>query len=174
LVYRLTAALRDRLKTPFGRLYRGSGEECLRGVLRGLNTPAKIISIGDVTTYYLLKSGIVPDICIVDDLNMRLPVDHEMKKGTAHESFKDVTVKNPPGVITQELIDAIKDNMRSKKPVRIFVDGEEDLAVIPACEYAPVGAIVLYGQPHEGVVAVEVTEEKKRETLSLMEKMIKE
>ncbi len=174
MAYKLTAALRDRLKKPFGRLYRGKGDECLRDIVKGLGSPAKVISIGDVTTYYLLKAGIVPDICIVDDLTMRLPVASEVKKGTAHESFKDVRVRNPPGVITEELIDAIKDNMGSKGPVRIFVDGEEDLAVIPACEYAPVGSVVLYGQPGEGVVAVTVTEDKKRETLSLMEQMIKE
>ncbi len=174
MAYKLTPALRDRLKTPFGKLHRGKGEECLRGIVKGLGKPTKVISIGDVTTYYLLKAGIVPDMCIVDNLTMRLPVDHEVRKGTAHRSFKDVRVKNPPGVITRELIDAIKANMDSDKPVRIFVEGEEDLAVIPACEYAPVGSVVLYGQPDEGVVAVAVTEEKKRETLSLMEQMIKE
>jgi uncharacterized protein (UPF0218 family) len=174
LAYKLTPALRDRLKKPFGRLYRGKGDECLREIIKGLKNPTKVISIGDVTTYYLLKAGIVPDMCIVDDRTMRLPVELEVKKGTAHESFKDVKVENPPGVITRELVDAIKDNMGSKKPVRIFVDGEEDLAVIPACEYAPVGSVVLYGQPGEGVVAVTVTGEKKRETLSLMEQMIKE
>ncbi len=173
MAYELTPALRDRLKKPFGRLYRGKGDECLRDIVKGLKRPSKIISIGDVTTYYLLKAGIVPDMCIVDNLTMRLPVDYEVRKGTAHESFKDVRVENPPGVITRELIDAIKANMGSTKPVRIFVDGEEDLAVIPACEYAPAGSVVLYGQPNEGVVAVTVTEDKKRETLSLMEQMIK-
>jgi len=174
LAYRLTSALRDRLKTPFGKLYRGKGEGRLRDIVKGLGNPTKVISIGDVTTYYLLKAGIIPDMCIVDDLTMRLPVDHEVREGTAHWSFEDVRVKNPPGVITRELIDAIRTNMDSDKPVRIFVEGEEDLAVIPACEYAPVGSVVLYGQPDEGVVAVTVTEEKKRETLSLMEQMIKE
>ena len=174
MAYKLIPALRDRLKEPFGKLYRGKGDECLRDIVKSLGNRPKVISIGDVTTYYLLKAGIVPDMCIVDDRTMRLPVELEVRKGTAHESFKDVKVKNPPGVVTKELIDAIKDNMSSKKPVRIFVDGEEDLAVIPACEYAPVGSVVLYGQPGEGVVAVTVTEEKKRETLSLMEQMIKE
>ena len=174
MAFKLTPALRDTLKTPFGKLYRGKGDECLRSIVKSLKGPTKIISIGDVTTYYLLKAGIVPDMCIVDDMTMRLPVDHEVRKGTAHESFKDVSVKNPPGVITQELIDAIKNNMNSSMPVRIFVDGEEDLAVIPACEYAPVGSVVLYGQPNEGVVVVNVTEDKKHETLSLMEQMTRE
>ncbi len=171
MAYRLTEALRDRLKTPFGKLYRCKDEACLRDVVRSFGRPPKVIAIGDVTAYHLLKAGIVPDMCIVDDMNMRLPVDHEIRKGTAHDSFVDIVVKNPAGVITQELIDAIRDHMASRSPVRIFVDGEEDLAVIPACEYAPIGSLVLYGQPHEGVVAVEVTEEKRRETLSLMKQM---
>ncbi len=171
MAYRLTAALRDRLKAPFGKLYRCNDEACLRDAVHSFKSPPKVIAIGDVTAYNLLKAGIVPDMCIVDDMTMRLPVAHEVRKGTAHKSFKDLVVKNPAGVITQELIDAIKNNMHSKNPVRIFVDGEEDLAVIPACEYAPVGSLVLYGQPKEGVVVVEVTAEKKRETLSLMEQM---
>ncbi len=174
MAYRLTAALRDRLKTPFGRLYRCKDDACLRGVVESYKGAPKVIAIGDVTAYHLLKAGIVPDMCIVDDMTMRLPVAHEVRKGTSHKSFKDLVVKNPAGVITEELIDAIKNNMHSKDPVRIFVDGEEDLAVIPACEYAPAGSLVLYGQPKEGVVAVEVTPEKKRETLSLMEQMEKE
>jgi uncharacterized protein (UPF0218 family) len=173
LAYRLTAALRDRLKTPFGKLYPCKDDACLRDIVKSFKDTPKVIAIGDVTAYHLLKAGIVPDMCIVDDMTMRLPVDHEVRKGTSHKSFKDLVVKNPAGVITQELIDAIKNNMHSKDPVRIFVDGEEDLAVIPACEYAPAGSLVLYGQPHEGVVAVEVTDEKRRETRALMGQMEK-
>lgn len=174
MVLKLTQELRDKLKTPYGKLYRGKGEECLRRVVRTLKNPPKIISIGDLTTYYLLKAGVVPDMCLVDDITMRLPVDHEIRLGTTHRSFKEVTVRNPAGVITQELMDAIRDNMDSKEPVRIFVEGEEDLAVMPACIYAPVNAVVIYGQPNEGVVVVTVTEEKKQETLSLMQQMIEE
>jgi uncharacterized protein (UPF0218 family) len=130
----------------------------------------KIISIGDVTTYYLIKAGIVRT-CASWIISMRIPVDHEIRKGTAHESFKDVRVDNPPGVVTDELMDAIRDNMSSKVPVRIFVNGEEDLAVIPACLYAPIGSAVIYGQPNEGVVVVHVTEEKRKETQAILDQM---
>lgn len=171
MAYRLTAALRDRLKTPFGRLYRCSSDECVGDIVRNAGKPPKVIAIGDVTAYHLLRAGIVPDMCIVDDMTMRLPVDGEVRRGTAHAAFHDLVVRNPAGVVTQELIDAIRDNLASEKPVRIFVDGEEDLAVIPACEHAPVGSLVLYGQPREGIVAVEVTPEKKRETRALVEQM---
>ena len=171
MALKLTGELRDRLKKPYGTLYRGQGTECMKQVVRSLGKPTKIIAIGDVTTYYLLKAGIVPDLCLVDDITMRLPVDHEIRMGTAHESFKDVRVDNPPGVVTRELMDAIRDNMGSEMPVRIFVNGEEDLAVIPACLYAPVSSAVIYGQPSEGVVVVRVTEQKRIETRAILDQM---
>jgi len=171
LELKLTGALREKLKKPFGQLYRGSGTDSMAQVVRSLGTPARIIAIGDVTTYYLLKAGIVPDMCLVDDITMRLPVDREIRKGTAHESFRDFRVDNPAGVITGELMEVIRDNMGSPVPVRIFVNGEEDLAVIPACLYAPDGAAVIYGQPNEGVVVVRVTAEKRRETRAILDAM---
>jgi len=171
LALRLTGALREKLKKPYGRLYRGRGAECLTQVVRSLGKPTKVIAIGDMTTYYLLKAGFVPDLCLVDDITMRLPVDREVRKGTAHESFKDVRVDNPPGVITKELMDAVRDNMNARVPVRIFVRGEEDLAVIPACLYAPDSAAVIYGQPNEGVVVVRVNEAKRKETKAILEEM---
>ena len=171
MIYKLTPALRDDLKTPFGTLYPGKGESCLAKVVKALDKPPKIISIGDVTTFYLIKAGVVPDMCLVDDQTMRLPVDHEVRKGTSHHTFKELRVSNPAGVVTQALMDLIKDNMSSTEPVRIFVDGEEDLAVIPACLYAPTGSAVIYGQPNEGVVVVKVTEEKRKETKALLDKM---
>ena len=174
MIYRLTPALRDELKIPFGKLYKGEGVTCLAKVVKALDRPAKIISIGDVTTYYLIKAGVVPDMCLIDDQTMRLPVDNEIRNGTSHHTFKELRVSNPPGVVTKALMDLMKDNMASKEPVRIFVDGEEDLAVIPACLYAPIGSVVIYGQPSEGVVVVKVTEEKRKETKALLDKMEKE
>lgn len=171
MALRLTGALREKLKRPFGRMYDCRSAECLADIVRGLGRPPRLIAIGDVTTYNLIKAGIVPDMCLVDDTTMRLPVDGEIKKGTAHESFKDVRVDNPAGVVTEELMDAVRDNMGSKVPVRIFVRGEEDLAVIPACLYAPPGSVVVYGQPNEGVVVVRVTEQKRAETKAILEQM---
>ncbi len=171
MALKLTGELRDRLKKPFGTLYRGQGADCMTQAVRSLGKPTKVIAIGDMTTYYLLKAGIVPDLCLVDDITMRLPVDHEIRNGTAHESFKEVRVDNPPGVVTQALMDAVRDNMQAVKPVRIFVDGEEDLAVIPACLYAPDSAAVIYGQPNEGVVVVRVNDEKRKETRAILEQM---
>jgi hypothetical protein len=62
-----------------------------------------------------------------------------------------INVKNPAGTLTDELICALTYAVLHP-PVTINVDGEEDLAVLPLIIAAPLGAIVLYGQPHQGVV----------------------
>jgi uncharacterized protein (UPF0218 family) len=69
-------------------------------------------------------------------------------------------VKNPAGTLTDDLIRAL-DRAIMHPPVTVIVDGEEDLAVIPLVIAAPNGAIVLYGQPHQGVVLRKVNREAK-------------
>ena len=58
-----------------------------------------------------------------------------------------------------------------KSPVRISVNGEEDLLVIPVCIYAPENAIILYGQPNEGLVIVKITSEIRNKTQKLLDLM---
>jgi uncharacterized protein (UPF0218 family) len=56
----------------------------------------------------------------------------------------------------------------------IFVDGEEDLAVIPLVLAAPSGAAVLYGQPGEGVVLRIVDASAKREAETILKAFVRE
>ena len=37
------------------------------------------------------------------------------------------------------------------------MDGEEDLMVFPVCLFAPPNSVVMYGQPNEGLVIAEIT-----------------
>jgi uncharacterized protein (UPF0218 family) len=55
--------------------------------------------------------------------------------------------------------------------VHVVVDGEEDLLVLVAVLYAPVGGLVVYGQPGEGVVVVRVTDAKRAEALGILKGM---
>ena len=56
-------------------------------------------------------------------------------------------------------------------PVRLSVNGEEDLLVLPVCIHAPDNAIVMYGQPNEGLVIVKITPEIRNKTQSLLDLM---
>ena len=79
--------------------------------------------------------------------------------------------KNPAGTLTDELVRALAYAVLHP-PVTINVDGEEDLAVIPLIIAAPIGAIVLYGQPHKGVVMRTVNREAQQMAQHLFDHFI--
>ncbi|MCX6697287.1 MAG: GTP-dependent dephospho-CoA kinase family protein [Methanoregula sp.] len=126
-----------------------------------------VYAVGDVVTHNLQKKGIIPAIAVVDGQTMRLPCSR-MPAMTGN----CIRVENPPGTITDELTRAIGEAVTST-PVTIFVNGEEDLAVIPLVLAAPDGTIVLYGQPHKGVVLRRVNAEAKSAARALMKHFIR-
>ena len=65
----------------------------------------------------------------------------------------------------------IKKAFSMTSPVRITVFGEEDLLVLPVCIHAPDNSIVLYGQPNEGLVLVEITTEIRNKAQTLLDLM---
>ena len=170
----LPRELRPLMKKPLGELYAGNGSDTIDKFVGELASSTKLISVGDVTTFHLLEAGIFPDICIVDNRTKRKPVARYVSARNMDNVYEEVSVENPAGIITDELIKTLCEAFTSEKPIRIFVKGEEDLATLPVILLAPLGAVVLYGQPDEGVVFVKVTEEKKREIRTLFEKLISE
>lgn len=169
----LPSLLKSALKVPHGVLYEGSGRktmDALKGVMK-LSKPAKIIAVGDITTCNLIESAILPDICIVDHMTCREAVPEGVLKCIQHPAFIEISVKNPAGSITLELVTCMADALRSKDRTRIFVHGEEDLAVMPAVVLAPPSSIVIYGQPSSGCVLIRVTPEKRKEMQKLLIQM---
>ena len=161
VIYTLPEGLRAALKKPFGKLYRGNGLECIEMVAEDLDLSSSVvIVVGDIVTHYMLLFGLMPHLVIVDDRTKRGKISSEIKTGKG--DFREVEVENPAGVITEELDLAIKEAIDGELSVRLWVDGEEDLAILPVIKYAPLSSIVLYGQPDEGVVAVLVDDTIKR------------
>ncbi len=120
-----------------------------------------IITVGDVATKTLLDAGITPTLSIIDGMVGRKPfpeVVYRLKGATV--------VKSGPGYISREAVEAIKDATHHA----IVIDGEEDLLVLPAILHAPLGSVLYYGQPNEGLVEVIVTEQKKQQVLALLGK----
>ena len=140
---------RKLFKDPFGILHRDFST-----VLPELAGRA-VYSVGDVVTHNLQKNGIIPDVAVVDGYTMRSPCSR-----MPNVTGACISVKNPAGTLTNELIAAL-DQAVAHPPTTIVVDGEEDLAVIPMVIAAPIGAVVPYGQPQEGVVFRTVTPEAK-------------
>jgi len=52
-----------------------------------------------------------------------------------------------------------------------MVDGEEDLLTLVVVLSAPEDALVVYGQPHRGIVVVKVTEETREKMWRIVDAM---
>ena len=152
---------RKLFKEPFGELHH-SIEEILPLISRGT-----VYSVGDVVTHNLQRNGITPAIAVIDGHTMRSPCSHmPALRGEC------INVKNPAGTLTDDLIRALTYAVLHP-PVTITVEGEEDLAVIPLILAAPLGAVVLYGQPHKGVVIRTVNREAQRTAQHLLDHFIR-
>jgi uncharacterized protein (UPF0218 family) len=115
-----------------------------------------IISVGDATTEKLLSLGIVPSIQIVDGKEQR-----EKRKLPEKSHAMEIKCANPAGGISADAIIAVKKALSSEKPVRITVDGEEDLMGAVVLALAPDDSMMFYGQPLEGLVAVKINNESR-------------
>jgi GTP-dependent dephospho-CoA kinase len=149
---------RRLFKKPFGMLYRNIGE------ILPLLFHNTVYTVGDVVTHNLRENGIIPAVAVVDGYTMRSPCSK-----MPAISGECIRVKNPAGSLTESLIGAINHAV-AHPPATIIVEGEEDLAVIPMVIAAPLGAIVLYGQPHEGIVLRDVTPESQATARQLLER----
>jgi uncharacterized protein (UPF0218 family) len=147
---------------PFGKIYSNFDE------ILPLIMGKRVYTVGDVVTYSMLKRGLIPDIAIVDHLTKREPCSINPDFG----DLKVIKADNPPGTITDDLLDAIEQAL-GNVPAVIDVNGEEDLAVIPVIMMAPLGSVILYGQPGKGVVLRDVTEESKKKGRKLFDLFVK-
>ena len=157
--------LRDKLKKPLGVLLKDS-DITKESILKNISLGSFVISVGDATTEKLIKYGIVPSVQIVDGIEKR--VKREIPSGNIKTTLN---CNNPPAEITIESVKTIKKAFQSTKPVRITVNGEEDLLVLPVVVYAPENSVVLYGQPNEGLVIVPINVEMRNKAQSIMNSM---
>jgi len=151
---------RKLFKDPFGELYPE-----ITDILPQL-CQKTVFTVGDVVTYNLRKAGLIPAVGIIDGCTMRSPCNR-----APAVSGESLHVKNPAGTLTEELVAAIAHAVKHP-PFTIIVDGEEDLAVIPMVIAAPLGSIVLYGQPGEGVVLRTVTPGAQDTARAFLERFI--
>lgn len=164
-VLELQPALRSELKDPFGPVSTDTA-----AVLEAAGTP--LLTVGDIVTFHTLRAGEIPDVAFVDERTERAAVDDEVREGIDPDRFdRVVTVDNPPATLTAALLDALAEALDTEARTLVRVDGEEDLAALPAIAAAPEGASVLYGQPGEGVVHVTVDDEVRTRVVTLMAQM---
>jgi Uncharacterized protein conserved in archaea len=171
---RLPDSLRDAFKEPMGPVTTDAdGLLAAAAATRESHEApdAPVVAVGDVVTYHLREAGRVPDVALVDGKTEREAVRSEIDEALAAGTERRIAVKNPAATLTPALLEALADALADPDPVTIEVDGEEDLAALPAIVAAPDGASVVYGQPGEGMVQVEVTPETRRDARELFDRL---
>ncbi|MEM2986878.1 MAG: DUF359 domain-containing protein, partial [Nitrososphaerota archaeon] len=121
----------------------------------------------------LYEKGIYANLYIVDSKIERKPIEKFIIN-----SYIKIYAYNQAGTISSSAINAIKKAFKliskEKKKVIIYIDGEEDLLTLLAIKFAPKNSIVIYGQPNEGSVIIEATNERKKFINKFFKKAIKE
>lgn len=164
--------LRNDLALPMGRVLMNDGiQEVLKGYI-GENKK-RLITVGDMTTKTFLDQGVTPNLMVVDNKINRSEF-MELRPVFLSRRFRMIRVKSGPGYISRSAMDAVHEIFTASGdiPVVLEIVGEEDLLALPIVADAPIGSIVYYGQPHDGIVEVMVTVEKKQLAISLLRRFI--
>ena len=162
---KLPDSLRDQLKIPLGVLL-PIGQDNKRNIQKYLSDDSFIITVGDRTTEKMIDFDLTPSLQIIDGFEKRIKRDI-VKLGDAFE----LQIDNPAAEITLQSIEIIKKAFTMNPPIRLTVNGEEDLLVLPVCIHAPENSVILYGQPNKGLVLVQITAEIRNKAQAFLDLM---
>jgi len=161
--YVITPELTVKLKHPFGELF-----DSIEAALSYVNDcfrweKHRIICVGDVVSKNILKY-VKPHIIIIDGKTRRdNGIVFDFDKVYKHW----IEINNPAGTIQREAWHGIK-NALEYGECGIRVNGEEDLLLICAGILSPIGTVFLYGQPGEGVVVFQMSNQIRQKLLDIL------
>ena len=167
ITYVLPERLRTTLRRPLGELVRGSDID-LGQLLRKIivqEKPTKLVLVGDSVSRQASQAGVTADVMVIDNLEKR-----EKAVPYAHSRNRVITAKNQAGRIEGEARLAVERAIRGEADL-VEIEGEEDLLAVIAVLAAPVGSLVVYGQPNEGVVLVRVSAERRAAAERVLQQM---
>ena len=147
----LTNKLRTELEKPLSFALLGKKKEVSQKLANFLEKKkhGKIITVGDYCS-----SCLPSDIKIFDGRINR-------NKKVALQGFS-LSCSNPPASIDKGVWKIL--TRAIKKEGNVFVEGEEDLLVLPCIMLAQSKDLIIYGLPKKGICIIEVSEKIKKET----------
>lgn len=163
----LPSSFRKLFRRPFGVILSGDVREVTERVVcfvRNYN-PLKFICVGDMIFRELFLQGFIPDLSIIDFKVSRRDVNFTFDRDSFDGVFR---ISNPAGHITSGAWITIQYLLSLNGKFLVEVDGEEDLLALPAVLCAPIGSIVSFGLPGEGVMLVPVNIISRREAFRLL------
>lgn len=171
--------LREELRKPIGKVFKTVG-----AIFKSPKKPVMLIAVGDIIVNALIKSGIDPDVKIIDFRSRREPIEdlHGLLITDSHGyQWKSAinqrkSFLNQPGTINLKTAEIIKEKIKNalykRKKSWILINGEEDLLALPSLLFAPLGSLVLYGHWQLGIIAVEVDEKIKDKVRNIVKKFL--
>jgi GTP-dependent dephospho-CoA kinase len=163
--YKLPESLRSGLAKPMGRLFTAD-EVKGREFAELVRQAEMVITVGDRVTDTVGAMGRPPDVQVVDAKENR-----KGREPPAVPYARLIRASNPAGALSEEVVEAVRSALGGEMPARVLVEGEEDLVAIPVIAMAPSSAVVLYGQPGEGIVAVKPDPRTKARNRSILNQM---
>jgi uncharacterized protein (UPF0218 family) len=130
-----------------------------------------LVTVGDMVTVTLLEAGYDVSLAVFDYKTKRTE-EWDFRRRLDRIGGRRLRARNPPAMITKELWEALQNAfwmVGTGARVGIEVEGEEDLAAIPAIIMAPEGARVLYGMPGKGMVVVTVNDGARKKATALLD-----
>jgi len=158
----LPEALRGELKAPMGPVFTDA-----EALLSDAGRP--VVAVGDVVTRHLQRVE-TPHVALVDGRTERTALD-EPERPSLGSFDRTVRVDNPAAELSAELLEALGEAVRAEGSTAVVVEGEEDLAALPAILAIPDGGTMVYGQPGEGMVRVAIDADAKARARDLLERM---
>jgi cytidyltransferase-like protein len=157
----------DKVLTPAQGLFFKAAQGPIVSDFSSLGKESPIITVGDIVTDTFLQHGWPFNLAIYDQRTLRKSYTSQEISPIVHASAQRVV--NPAGSMSFELAQWLTLYFRSfygdaidkAQSEFLFIEGEEDLATVAAVVLAPLGSTIVYGQPHEGMVQLVVTEALK-------------
>jgi len=122
----------------------------------------------------ILKKKFEPVVTVGDYCSLTLPSDIKIFDGKIErKKIKkllpfSLNYSNPPGTIQKGVWSVIRKALKERK--NVFIDGEEDLLVIPCVLLAKKSSAVIYGFPKKGVCLIEISPKIKKNIKELLKK----
>lgn len=132
---------------------------------------AEIVAVGDMVCRTLIEDNVIPKITLFDFKTQRTEIPESWVHTLLSTAGARLRIRNPPGILSKELWEALKLAWEFPGNTKIIVDGEEDLAGL-ASIYLMKGALIVYGLPGKGMTAIRSDDASRDVALSVLKRLI--
>lgn len=164
--FKLSEEVKEMLRVPIGKVYSMNIEDVMEKIKMRRDSRF-LYSVGDTSSYFSLKLKLHPNWIFYDGLEKRKKTNYNI------EFFStSVNVKNKRGFLTSDLFNFVKWNVRRHEYMGVFVEGEEDISVLPLILFAHYKALIIYGL-FDRTVCVEINKNSRRVALKILKEIMR-